>query len=182
MKCPKCNGDQWKLASLVYAEGTTKREGFFTGGGLESDAGQANPIFGFGTTNQTERTRLAELAAPPEKGPMPKAKVIKVESNKKLYIGLVAIFITVAFIFYVESKKIEGPLSIIVTLAGFIFSIFNLLKSIILQHAGPEAEQNRRRKINAKNEYDRHNADVMARYKRTRICLRCGHFYVADQS
>lgn len=65
MSCPKCQSDDWKLASLVYAEGLTHVSTASQGGGIGVGTGGIGVGVGGGKTTGTHQTALSRLAAPP---------------------------------------------------------------------------------------------------------------------
>jgi hypothetical protein len=73
MTCPKCGSEEWKLASVVYAEGIHNLSATtnFFGGGLGADVlgVDIGAGVGRGKTSGTHQTMLSELAAPPVKTP-----------------------------------------------------------------------------------------------------------------
>jgi hypothetical protein len=71
MACPNCGYGEWKLASLVHAEGHTTVSTTTIAGGLGVDADALGPGVGggggIGTTSGEHQTKLSQLAEPPDK-------------------------------------------------------------------------------------------------------------------
>lgn len=69
--CPKCESNEWKLASLVHAEGlsTISTSTIGVGAGADNDllGGGVGIGAGVGKTKGDQQTMLSEIAAPPEK-------------------------------------------------------------------------------------------------------------------
>jgi hypothetical protein len=66
MPCPRCNSNDWKLASLVYQEGLSSIKTYTTGTG-QAFTGSGKTAFGFGesSTRATQQTALSQAASPP---------------------------------------------------------------------------------------------------------------------
>ena len=67
MTCSKCGSDQWKLATLVHAEGHTTVSTRTVGGGIGVDGDGIGVGGGVAGTSGEHQTMLSKSAAPPEK-------------------------------------------------------------------------------------------------------------------
>jgi hypothetical protein len=65
MSCPRCQSDDWKLASLVNREGITHVATKSGGVGVGYYRGRFGVGVGGGSTDGTHQTQLSKLAAPP---------------------------------------------------------------------------------------------------------------------
>lgn len=177
MTCPKCGCDQWKLASLIHAEGTSTKSGLVFGSGGSLSAEHIAPAFGVGVTSETAQTKLAEMAKPPKFGPMPRFKPGKTLARKKVMRAWVCLLLAVfSGVFFQELKfdflGIVCPLSLI----GYSFVL--TFQSAKLELFGQEAKDNQLRKAQAKELYKRECEEAMQRYEATQVCARCGSFYI----
>jgi hypothetical protein len=66
MACPRCQSEDWKLASLVYNEGRSSIETKSNGAGIGISGGGIGAGIGGATTSGTQQTVLSKLAAPPD--------------------------------------------------------------------------------------------------------------------
>jgi ribosomal protein L7/L12 len=70
MSCPKCGSDNWKMASLIHAEGLSGISSSTLGvGGASSNLFGEGVGIGIGSTSATQQSKLSELAAPPTASP-----------------------------------------------------------------------------------------------------------------
>ena len=67
MSCPRCFGTEWKLASLVYAEGLSGVASRARGGGLAVGTAGIGAAMGGARTSGTQQSVLSALAAPPKR-------------------------------------------------------------------------------------------------------------------
>ena len=180
MKCPKCGSDQWKMASLIHAEGTSEKEGLILGGGTGLLSDGSGTSAGLGITRQTAQTKLAALAAPPTVEPMPSVKQKSPAANKKAIRGLIGIAMSIIAIVVSEALKISNLLTILGITVGMLYSMAQLLQAIFLLLFGAEANEYRKEKAASKLAFQQKCAKAMDQYKRTQVCMRCGHFYVPE--
>lgn len=176
MACPKCQSDQWKLASLIHAEGTKKTQGLSVSGGVASVGDDLSPLGGIGISNGREQSTLAALASPPKFSPPPRFKGER--PNYKAYAKkgwITAGISTVATPFILASGVM--PL-VFIPIVGLLYSMCLMIIALSFTISGPEADEYRRLKALAKEEYQKRCQAELDRYKRTQVCMRCGHFYV----
>lgn len=67
MTCPKCDHGEWKLASLVFAEGIQTIDTRTSSSGIGAGTGGIGIGVGFSSTSGSQQTALSQKAAPPEK-------------------------------------------------------------------------------------------------------------------
>ncbi len=176
MNCPKCGSENWKLASLIHAEGTMKTESLTLGGGGAVGEKSAIPLLGGGLTFGTQQSDLAKMAAPPEKNSFRSPKLPTPVANASGKKGLIlsgAGILGMLINDYVDSLLLV-LLVLLVTLSG----LFYLLRALHLLIFGAEAVMNRKIKIEAKNKWNELNAMKLKEYESLRICMRCGHRYL----
>lgn len=163
MNCPKCDSDQWKMASVVYDEGTTSTSSVGVGAG----ASGSGPGAGVGFTTGRNVTALAEKAKPPE------LKATGSFFSHPCLFG-VALFFGIALLGNTfvgsggESFSHSPFLSVIFKVIPFILGCFFLLGWVFVPHA-TDADQKRHLK-------------ELEKYQKTKVCLRCGNFYQDNQA
>jgi len=177
MTCPKCGCDQWKLASLIHTEGTSTKSGLVFGSGGSLSAERISPAFGVGVTSETAQTKLAEMAKPPQFGPMPRFKLGKTLARKKIMRAWVCLLLAVLFGAFFQALKFDS-LGIVSILSLLGYSLVLIFQSVKLELFGQEAKDNRLRKAQAKELYKRECEEAMQRYEATQVCSRCGSFYI----
>ena len=160
---------------MIRAEGTVHSNAVTTGGATEGIDGGA--VVGIGVTRKTERSQLADLASPPTR-PTVKWTRVSEKTNRSMKIGFIGFFVSLGMIVLSESFAWTGALVGFSVAALLVYSLYKLLQSMYFMVFGPEASENRRRKAAAKAEEEALHEAAMERYKRTRLCTRCGTFYV----
>ncbi len=150
MACPKCASEDWKLASIIHAEGKSEISTTTIGAG-GSDGGLG---VGVGLTSGDQQTELSKLAGPP----------IKEMRTAVAYVifGCLVVFISMLFL---VNGAAEG---------FFLFLIFAamliLLAALVQILRTPEIE---------KALEEKHRL-AMLEYEKKRMCLRCGTIYIED--
>jgi len=158
MNCPSCGSDQWKLASVVYDEGAGSTSNTGAGIGASFDGVGV----GVGATKGKFLSEFARKASPP----------VKVGTGPKFtHPALFAMifFMAIAAIGNVcvgsggESFSYSPFLTIFFKLIPFLLAVLCMLVFIFTPHYTEDDE-------------NRHKED-MKKYKKTKVCLRCGEFY-----
>jgi hypothetical protein len=111
MNCPKCGSDNWKMASLVHAQGVSVIEVSTSSVGL----GISNNVFGDGVglgigssdSSGAQQTLLSKNAAPPERPS---------EAGWVLLILFIVVIIAI--------KGASVGLTLIIALGGFSFALY----------------------------------------------------------
>ncbi len=134
MNCPKCNFEEWKLASLVYSEGLSFNS---------SETETQGILKARANTTGHNQTLISSMAAPPE-------------DKRVTYSFLFLIFSIPSIYFFVALN-----FSIIY---GFFWAIFIPAIGYFLIKRIPNKE------------YD----ENLNNWKKTRICSRCGTFYIPN--
>jgi hypothetical protein len=116
MSCPKCRSDDWKMASVIHAEGLSGISTSTIGIGASAD------IFGgvgVADTNGTKQTLLSELAAPPQK---------KISGGFLMGIGLLPLI----FGLFLESQaKYDASKNVFIS--GLVLILLGLTTNILNQ-------------------------------------------------
>jgi len=157
MTCPKCNSEEWKLASMIHAGGLSKISTSTIGIGAATTGGGVGLGGGVGSTSGEQQTELSKLAAPPSKEIRPAIALI-ILGSITLVVGIV-FFGNLSFSEYPISTNI---LFVIAPLVTLIASVRLLLTMDI-----------------SKSIDDKHNLALLE-YEKKRMCLRCGSFYFED--
>lgn len=78
MTCPKCNSDDWKLASLVYKEGITHVNAESSGVGVGISASGLGAGIGKSKTSGIHQSETSKIATPPkaQTPPLSKGEII----------------------------------------------------------------------------------------------------------
>lgn len=162
MDCPACSSEQWKLASVIYEEGAGSTSNTIAGIGTSFD----NIGVGVGVSKGKYLSDFARKAQPPVKlGTGSKF------SHPALLLSIIFLVIAILGNLFVGSGAgsfSHSPfLSIIFKLIPFGLMVFYL--SVFLFTPNYTEDDNKR-----------HEKD-MAIYSKTKICLRCGEFYVDNK-
>ncbi len=168
MRCPKCAGEEWKLASVVHAGGlsTISTSTIGVGGGANADVfgGGVGLGAGVGSTSGTQQTELSKLAAPPTKEMRP-AKAFAI-------LGGITIAIVFGVMFFVESfgvgvNKHKDFLGIILLILWLVMIVGWLRLSLT---------QDITKALNEKHKL------ALLEYEKKKMCLRCGALYFDDDN
>ena len=154
MTCPKCGSNDWKLASLVHAEGHTKVSTTTIGGGIVLDGGDAGAGGGVASTSGERQTLASKAAAPPEK-PVN-------ASGFGVGCGCLSFLLLLVLSLFYELWSDEpgtGLLLLLIGAVGFAFAVKTM----------PEEQR-------AAEKY----REKLRRYKMKKMCLRCGTFFFDD--
>lgn len=178
MSCPKCGSDQWKMAALVYAEGTSKSESLSLGGGGAVGDDDVTPVFGGGNTFGTQQTELAKLAAPPEAEPFRVPKLPAPITHG--YHKKAVILFLIGFPGMIISESSGGVSLALVVVAVMVASIFFMLAPAFSSSAKAETKRNEEAKKQARREWEEAEKKKQADYKKTKFCLRCGEKYLPE--
>lgn len=160
MPCPNCQSDDWKLASLVYAEGSTAVQTATHGLGIGISTGGVGIANSSANTSGSHQTTLSMLAgaaiAPPPQPVSP---------------GLAATFFgfLIAVLGGFLTYRVSPPW-VALGFAGAMLFMWGLVSS------SNEDAQKAYEEALAKREA------AMAKAKTLRMCLRCGTFYQPDDS
>jgi hypothetical protein len=178
MTCPRCESDEWKLASLIHAEGTLKTESFSAGGGGLFGEGNATPIVTSGVSFGQQQSSLAKIAAPPERDrfrpPKAETPIANVHGKKGVLI------ISVGIAGMILSDHIQSLLWVFLVIITLLTGVFYLLKALAASLFGSEATKNKMARLEAKARWQADQERKMKSYEATRICMRCGHKYLPD--
>lgn len=159
MKCPTCGGEEWKLASVIYAGGLSTTSSVGLGAGTEG----SNLGVGVGAMKGTNQTGLSKSAAPPTLE-YSKSKTKHPAFKVAVWSCIIALLGNY-FVGSGASSFSESPvLSVLFKVIPFAIFVFSLLAVFYTPHATPEAEEKYRQD--------------MLEYENTKMCLRCGIFYV----
>ncbi len=160
MKCPKCDGGEWKLASVVYAGGLSSTS--TTGAGVGANGGGDFGLgVGIGTARGKHQTELSKLAAPPMKR---KSTSKEIHPANKVALWGSAAFIA-ALYFFGDLSYSQYPI-----FTGFLFGWglpVIVLISLFIGWGGPKDP-----------EVDEEYRLALLEYEKKKMCLRCGAFYV----
>lgn len=110
MTCPKCGSSEWKMASIVYAEGFVSGSTSGYGGGLST----GGIGVGAGQSSGTYQSELSKKAAPPELKETPR-ETMRTANKVVIWssLGIVA-----ALFLFGDMSKSEHP--IFYSLAGYL--------------------------------------------------------------
>jgi hypothetical protein len=203
MVCPKCQFAGWKLASLVHREGRTESDGWAVGvGGVLGTDDSVMPAMGGGVLSQMSQTELSKLAAPPTRGPSP--ATIRFESNSpiisryrdaalKLLIGVFLCSICLEIVSHSQTTLREagreltwlsylGVVGLMV--AGFVFLWLGIRRAVsrmVEDLNDPNRQVVRQRNMQIRAAHDGRYQQALREYERTRMCARCGTFYLEGE-
>jgi hypothetical protein len=150
MSCPKCNSDEWKLASLVHTEGKSYSFSHSSASGIGIGTGGLGIGIGGANTSGINQTQLSAIAAPPTR------------ADIQFYIlggGAILVF-PIVFILMLIFNFSAGPAA---TLWWFLVPIALIGYGLSIREQAIEDYDNNLKKWND-----------------TRMCLRCGKFYLPD--
>jgi len=173
--CPKCGGEDWRLASIVYSEGLTHTSSTSLSGGILLPHLEDGVVgVGATSTNGVSQSSLSQLAAPPEKvAPPKKIESAKFARSARSGFTLSAVTILSAILFG-EVNINENPILMFIAiplpaLLGLIFFI-----KAFVHHFDPEV---RKRYDEALRKHEAEHQAALHRYQHTKMCLRCGIFF-----
>lgn len=165
MTCPKCDSEEWKLASVIYADGLSATSTIGIGVGAHGNVldGGMGLGAGVGKARGTHQTELSKLAAPPTKRERP-AKEMR-PANK------VAIWSFVAFIaavyFFGDLKYSEYPFFTKLLFVGIPLVFLGSFALGRVPQKNPAVEEEYRL--------------ALIEYEKKKMCLRCGTFYFDEE-
>lgn len=167
MGCPKCGSEEWKMASVIHAEGVSEvsTTTFGAGAGADDDAlgGGVGLGAGVGKTSGTHQTLLSKQAAPPTKKMQPAVAVLIFG-----LLSLAVIFVLGRFGFWRGSVIDSGPDFVDIWLAVSLLSVLGGWIGLALTPKGRKEELDREYKL------------ALLEYEKKKMCLRCGTFYIDD--
>lgn len=176
MNCPKCGSDQWRLASVIHAEGTTKLESLSFGSGAILAGGDVSPVLGSGISFGTQQTDLAKLVAPPEPQAFKPPRLRTPISNSYLKKGLLTG--ALGFLSAILGDHIDSIFFSLLVAILLLTSMWYVLKSAYCMFFGDEAKTNREILREEKDKWRIAEENKISEYKATRFCLRCGERYI----
>ena len=160
MICPKCGSEEWKMASVIHAEGlsTISTTTIGVGAGADGDVfgGGVGLGAGAGKTSGTNQTKLSNLAAPPTKEMRP-TKAFAIIGLFTLLAGAGLGVLGFKWYDYPDFRDFYFTVAILVMLVGFVRLALT-----------PEITK----KLDEKNELN------LVEYKNKKMCLRCGTFFI----
>ena len=171
MNCPNCQSEDWKLASVIYAEGTTTVEASTSGSTLGVGAGTGGLGVGYAMSSSntlgSHRTLSSQAAAPPVLPPHPGPKITQSQKNTATgAIQFVAICLGLVLIF--KESMLFGVIGLVLVFVYWGKLKFKARSLRLAEYKSYEEEYAKKTKA-----YDDAVTDH-AKWERTRICQRCG--------
>lgn len=167
MACPKCGGNEWKLASLRHAEGKRIVSTSSVGAGTTVGA-SSGPVLAMGHTSGTEQSLLSKLLEPPK----PPVKGM----HPAVGCGCLLIAAPVVLFFLLAVAKAPSEFFGICLVAGF-FGFLLSIPCFLYAACTPGVEKNLREKHeHAMQEHQK----ALDEYNRKKVCSRCGEVYLGN--
>lgn len=175
MNCTKCHSDNWKLASVVYSQGLINVETSTSGSTIGVGVGTGGLGVGYAQnssdTTGSHQTIFSQSAKPPTVPPHPGQKTPYTQ------FGILLVPIQLLAVGYFLFTIFQASV-----LFGFVALVFFVVVwGKINKIAGREANyQEYEAKFAKQTEEFEAALAAYAKWEQTRICQRCGTFFVPD--
>jgi hypothetical protein len=160
MACPKCASEEWKSASVIYANGLSAMSASTVGvgGGASADVSGGGVGAGIGSTSGKQQTVLSKLAAPPPKEMRP----------AKAFAILGGIIFAIGVVFFGNLSFSKYPI-----FTNFLFMVAPLTTAVGVVRIlmTPDITQAFAEKYKS----------ALREYEKRKMCLRCGTLYFEDE-
>ncbi|SDW96693.1 sodium/calcium exchanger protein [Thiocapsa roseopersicina] len=151
--CPLCGSPEWRLASVVRSEGLSHIRADSTGAAVGLSGGGLGVGLGSASMEGISQTALSQAASPPK------------DPRDLPFSALAIVLLSIGVFFIIDNTSSFLDPGVFSFFEGlgliFLYGFFVIGFVLLLAKHWPASEYKRR----------------MERWKLTRMCTRCGHFY-----